>query len=318
MVPAIRSVGDRVTLVRTATYEHGIAWGEAHGVDTVVTDLEEALTRHDIDAVYIASNNKQHREHAETAAALGKHILAEKPLALDVADCRAMVAAAESAGVVLATNHPAPASSVFHEVRAAIDRGMVGVPQAVRIHNTFQLPPRLQGWRMTDAVAGGVVHDSMSHDAVAVNMLLDRVAVDVTARGVGHRDAPDVPEAVVACGLWEGDVLVEMHAAYNNGHLLSNVEVLGTEGALRTTNWLGWAAVESQGEILLWTNGTANEVPVASRHNSYERTLRAFRTAVAGQGRPIVSGRDGARAVAVTAGITASLANGSRQQIETI
>jgi predicted dehydrogenase len=67
--------------------------------------LEELLARADVQAVLIASPNNLHREQTIAAAQAGKHVFCEKPMALSVADCDAMMAACEAAGVKLMVGH---------------------------------------------------------------------------------------------------------------------------------------------------------------------------------------------------------------------
>ena len=67
--------------------------------------LEQLLAREDVGAVLIASPNYLHKEHTLAAAAAGKHVFCEKPMALTVADCDEMLAAAERAGVKLMVGH---------------------------------------------------------------------------------------------------------------------------------------------------------------------------------------------------------------------
>jgi len=59
----------------------------------------------DVEAVYIATPHQYHREHVELAAAHGKHVLVEKPMALSLADCQAMIAAMRRAGCWLMVGH---------------------------------------------------------------------------------------------------------------------------------------------------------------------------------------------------------------------
>ena len=101
-----------------------------------------------------SSRNEQHREHVEAAAAAGKHVLAEKPLALSLADAQAMVQACRAAGVVMATNHHLPASPTHRALRRAVRDGLVGDVRAVRVHHAVALPERLAGWRIEDPVGG--------------------------------------------------------------------------------------------------------------------------------------------------------------------
>src|SRR5438093_6491582 len=54
-------------------------------------DLERALEKEQIDAVYVATPNSLHREHTERAARAGVHVLCEKPMAASERDCEAMI-----------------------------------------------------------------------------------------------------------------------------------------------------------------------------------------------------------------------------------
>src|SRR6516225_3132876 len=68
-------------------------------------DAEALCADRGIDAVYIATPHQLHRDHAVMAAQAGKHIIVEKPMALTLADCDAMIAAAEHNGVRLVVGH---------------------------------------------------------------------------------------------------------------------------------------------------------------------------------------------------------------------
>ena len=89
ILPAIRAVGGEAVVVRSGHAEHGSSWARANGVAESVTDLSAALDRSDVDAVYVSSLNTLHRSHVEAAARAGKHVLAEKPLAMNLLDARA-------------------------------------------------------------------------------------------------------------------------------------------------------------------------------------------------------------------------------------
>jgi predicted dehydrogenase len=64
---------------------------------------EEMLAADVVDAVYIALPNSMHADYATRAAKAGKHVIVEKPLAISVAECEAMIEAADAAGVFLMT-----------------------------------------------------------------------------------------------------------------------------------------------------------------------------------------------------------------------
>ena len=73
-----------------------------------------------VDAVYIATPHEYHAEHVALAASRGKHVIVEKPMALTLADCDRMIAAAEAAGVVLIVGHTASFNPGVHKMRQLI------------------------------------------------------------------------------------------------------------------------------------------------------------------------------------------------------
>jgi 1,5-anhydro-D-fructose reductase (1,5-anhydro-D-mannitol-forming) len=313
VLPAIRASGHSAVVVRSGNPDHAVRWAAENGVPEAVTDLRAAVERDDVDAVYVSSVNALHREHVEAAAAAGKHVLAEKPLALSLDDARTMVDACETAGVVMATNHHLPASPTHRALKEAVRSGAVGDVRAVRVHHAVQLPERLAGWRIDDPVGGGVVLDVTVHDAAAVAAILGRRALSVHAVGLNQDNDPGGPfDAVMTSAEWEDGVLVQTHDAYNNPHLPTSLHVLGTAGSLVAEDCNTGDPV---GSVTLWRDHVAELVELGQRDDLYEVTVRALAAAVAGEGQVIVTGDDGVRSLAVSLAVLESLRTGSRTQV---
>ena len=113
---------------------------------------EALLDAPDLDAVVVCSENVRHRALTEMAAAAGKHVLCEKPLATTVADGEAMIAACKRAGVQLMTAFPCRYSPVMQRLKAALDTGDVGEIVAIRGTNRGRNPG---GWFVNKAESGG-------------------------------------------------------------------------------------------------------------------------------------------------------------------
>ena len=308
VLPALRAVGDSAVVVRSGDRRHASAWAERNGVPRAVTELAAALERDDVDAVYVSSVNPQHHEHVLAAVVAGKHVLAEKPLALSLADAQDLVEACRRAGVVLAVNHHLPAAPTHRAVRRLVAEGAVGRVRAVAMQHAVQLPERLAGWRLTDPLGGGVVLDISVHDAAAVAAILGGHAREVTAVA-GNQDNPEGSpfDAVMTAATWDGGVLVQTHDAYNNRHAPTGLQVLGTDGALIAHDCNGGEPV---GTVELIRGGAREQVDVGPRQGLYEATMRAFGDAVHGQGGVIVSGEDGVAALAVALAVAESLRSG--------
>jgi predicted dehydrogenase len=122
-----------------------------------ITSLEAVLADPDVDAIEICTPHHLHADIAIAAARAGKHILCQKPLAKTLAECDAMIAAAQAAGVVLyygETNRTLPAAQAL---RQAIDAGRIG--QLTGVQATYA---HWQGgkylstaWRYDPQIAGG-------------------------------------------------------------------------------------------------------------------------------------------------------------------
>ncbi len=101
----------------------------------------EVLTLPGLEAVAIVSPNHLHRQQAELAAASGKHIFLEKPIANTVEDGRAIVKAARDAGVILQVGHHVRKYAAFRQAKELIDSGKLG--NIVAIEGNFSAPSGL-------------------------------------------------------------------------------------------------------------------------------------------------------------------------------
>ncbi len=310
MIPAFRTAGHEVVVVQSGADEWAHAYAGTHGIDAWTTSVVEAVTRPDVDAVYVSSRNEKHREQVEAAAAAGKHVLAEKPLALSVADARAMVDACEAAGVVMATNHHLPASPTHRAMKALVADGVVGEVRALHISHAVGLPDRLRGWRVDDPVGGGVVLDVFVHDMAATAAIIGGQARRVMSLSRGGNAVPDSVMSVVE---WDDDVIVETHDAYDNYHLPTYLEILGTDGAIRST---GCMTGDPVGDVVVYRGLEATLVDLGDRDDLYLTTTRAFERAVREGADPLVTGRDGVKSLAAAMAAQASLASGCAAEVE--
>jgi predicted dehydrogenase len=101
----------------------------------VFADAVELCRNADVDAVYIATPSWLHREHAIAAAENGKHIICEKPLALSLADCDQMVAAAKRHGVKLVAGHTHSFDAPIRAIQKLVMTGEVGKLHAINSWN---------------------------------------------------------------------------------------------------------------------------------------------------------------------------------------
>jgi len=166
------------------------------GVDAVFTSAAEMLAHSDIDAVDICTIHDQHAPLAIAAARAGKHVLLEKPMAVSLAECRAVVEAAEAAGVTFMVAQQLRHVPSYVGLRRRIQAGELGRIWSARC-DTFlsaaladarRAPPIERGWWGFDGKrgGGGVVTMLSVHHLDLLRYLVGEVARVDARSWTGH------------------------------------------------------------------------------------------------------------------------------------
>ena len=259
--------------------------------------MKELVESKDVDAVYISTTNELHRDQVFAAAAAGKHVLCEKPLALSLKDARAMVAECRKRGVVMGTNHHLRNAATHRAMREAIKAGRIGKPLFARVFHSVYLPPHLQGWRLDRPEAGGgVILDITVHDADTLQFVLDDEPKSVVAMtshgGMGREGLEDGAMGVIR---FSNGVLAQFHDGFTTKYATTGFEVHGEAGSLIGRDCMTQAP---KGDVILRT--AAGEEPLKLDHeNLYARSIRLFEDAVQGRGAPSATGEDGVKSLSV-------------------
>ncbi|HZZ41455.1 MAG TPA: Gfo/Idh/MocA family oxidoreductase [Tepidisphaeraceae bacterium] len=138
--------------------------GVENGIEHTFTDHREMLKRDEVQAVVVATPNFTHRQIVLDAVAAGKHVLCEKPLALNYAEALEMYRAAEKAKVRHMTAFTYRFVPAVRYMRHLVDAGAVGKPYHFRANRFQDWGDRNVGWRQVDKLAGsGELGDMLSH-----------------------------------------------------------------------------------------------------------------------------------------------------------
>ncbi|WP_298369743.1 Gfo/Idh/MocA family oxidoreductase [Azospirillum sp.] len=311
MIDAFRAQPDgAVVAVMSANAERGAAYAARHGIASAYDRLDALLADPAVNAVYISTTNELHRDQAIAAAKAGKHVLCEKPLALTLADARAMADACAAAGVRFATNHHLRNAATHRAMRQAIKDGLIGTPIAARVAHAVFLPPHLQGWRIDKPQAGGgVILDITVHDADTLRFVLDDEPVEVVAMsqrdGLGQEGLED---GAMTIARFRSGLIAQIHDAFTVRHGGTGFEVHGSAGSLIARDVMTQRPV---GSVLLRTADGERELSL-SPENLYVRAVRAFHDAIRGQGAPAADGDDGLRSLAFALAVREAAATGRR------
>lgn len=119
--------------------------------------LASLLRRDDVDAIVITAPNDQHAPIIESAAAAGKHVYTEKPVAVELADLRRIRRAVRDSGIIFACGHSARRLSGLREMKRILDSGEAGSPSMVEavFGNERGLELKEGDWRADPAQSPG-------------------------------------------------------------------------------------------------------------------------------------------------------------------
>lgn len=207
------------------------------GISKRFSDYNQALQEDSIEAVIVATPTKYHKEVAVAAAKAGKHILCEKPMAMDEFECDEMIAAAKENDVQLHMAFMRRFDSSFIQAKEMIDNGEIG--DVVLVKSLTHGPSIPQRWQYDIGKSNGPLAEVNSHDIDTVRWFSNSEFASVYALAGNFRcpeaqdEYPDFYDNVIMVGsLTNGkqgfvDGAVSVRYGYD-----ARVEVLGQKGII--------------------------------------------------------------------------------------
>ncbi len=275
---------------------------EKFGISVRCPSLEDALENADFDAVVITTPTFTHARLAITAANAGKHLLLEKPMAMSLEECDAIIAAAERNGVILQLGFMRRFDPEFVAAAARIEAGEIGRPMLIKslTHGPGLPPP----WARDLKTSNGNLAEVNSHDWDCVRWLMgsnpERVYAEVAnfkgeARGVHTEHFYDTALVTIrfeSGGLGSISSVCPCDYGYD-----ARVEIIGERGIMQIGEMKGRA-------IVVCTNRDQGLITPIYRtwpqrfEWGYIREMEHFAHCITTGTQPRVGGTDGRWAVA--------------------
>jgi predicted dehydrogenase len=206
---------------------------EPYGV-RVWTDFAEALKDPEVDAVYVATPVFLHAPQTIAALRAGKHVLCEKPMAMNYEEASAMQHAAEETGRTLGIAYYRRTYPKVQRARQLIAEGAIGKPVLAEInnHTWFDDINGPRGWLLNKSMAGGgPLYDIGSHRIDLLNYFFGKPArVSAHCANVVHqREVEDAATVIIdyECGV-RGVVDVRWHSKMERDEF----RIIGTDGEI--------------------------------------------------------------------------------------
>ena len=276
-------------------------------------DSAEALCRSpEVDAVFIATPNACHLQDVLVAAACGKPILCEKPMAMNADECRQMVEAARTAKVLLGIAQVFRFEDSTAWFREHVGAGNIGKPVFARSEFSFRVDrthPRV--WINDPKIAGGgPVADVGVHCIDALRFILQDEVLRVSAREIAGNPGNVEAGAALLLEFSRGTlatVMVSFRAEYR-----TPLELIGSTGVLRAENAL---TVDRPVQLELCRDGAVVEAKTVSNQLSYARQVDAFAAAVEGKANFSIPGEEGWRNQQILDAAYKSMKSGRTEEV---
>jgi predicted dehydrogenase len=290
IAPALRDLENcELVAVSRADAARAESFAAEFGAKRWHADWRGLLEDPEVEAVYVATPVHLHAAQSIAAAEAGKHVLCEKPLALNVAECERMNAAAEANGVLLGVAYYRRFYPAVERVREMLESGEIGVPVVAQV-NAFErfdpAPEHPRRWLLDRRQSGGgPMFDFGCHRIeVLVNLFGDVTAVRALAGNVLYeREVEDTACALLRFGRGTQAVLSVTHAAREPQDTL---EIFGSEGSLR-------ADVLNEGRLRVRTKDGERFESHPPHANLHQPLIEDFASAVVEGRPPRVDGRVG-------------------------
>jgi predicted dehydrogenase len=276
------------------------------------SSYESILDDRGVEAIINTTPNNVHLDTTRAAAAAGKHVFLDKPIANSIADARALTRACRDARVVLALGYQRRRESQFRWIRRQIDDGVFGklVNAESNISRDRLGKIDLSSWRYTaEGMPGGVMLQIGIHYSDVLEYLMGPIkAVNGRfAQLVLPGDNPDVASLVLE---HENGALSTLNASYASASEYYLMNIYGKEASAYYDL--------HQGLRFLKRGSERPEVVPVTKIDAFVDELEEFAAAVRGEAEPEMDGERATRSLAVIRAGIVSAREGRRVEVAEI
>jgi len=296
LAPAIRESPFAIPYaVASRTAEKAKAFAQEHGFQKTYTSYEALLEDPEVDVIYIPLPNGLHCEWTIKALKAGKHVLCEKPLADDVAQCKKMIAAARKNGRQLMEAFMYRFHPQTSKVKEVLTSGAIGEVRVVRAAFGFPLNQEVPNVRLAADLSGGCLMDVGCYCVNAIRYFFGEEPITVS--GYAARGSAKGVDLTFA-----GTLIFTNHRAgiFNSSFetvLDWRVEIVGTQGRILVPS--PWKPSAELASFAVEVKGEPQVVEVKDGGGLYHSEVNHFSQCVL-EGRPVaVPPDDGMRNMAV-------------------
>ncbi len=239
IAPAIRaSAHSELVAIQKRSLEAARQKATEHNIPLAFDSVEKLVRHQDVDAVFIVSANACHCSETLAAARAKKHVLVEKPMALNVAEAKKMIEACKKQRVKLMVGHMIRFSPLAHRIREVILSGTIGRVTYVRTDFVYDGRTSHRRWLQDMRVAGGgPLFDIGVHCLDTLRYILQKEIVSLSSHLEPYPTKTRTESTVSLSLKFSGGTIASIYCSYDAPIRRSVIEVIGTEGTMMATQF---------------------------------------------------------------------------------
>jgi predicted dehydrogenase len=235
--PAAIIEGLGVSAVAARDAVRAASFAETNGIPRVQADYNALLASDTVDLVYIGLPPSGHARWTIAALEAGKHVLCEKPFAMNAAEAQAMVDTAKRTGKILIEAWHYRFHPLFARVLEVLDSGAIGAVQGIRAHFNVRILPEPGEIRYDPTLGGGAMMDLGCYCVHWARSVMGEEPAVLSAAAIRHETGVDA--RMDAMLVFPGGVRAEVSAAMSGRPaegLDAELEITGERGKLTVVN----------------------------------------------------------------------------------
>ncbi len=235
IMPAIRSANNsELVAIQKRSLDSAKDKAEEHSIPFYFDSVEALVASTEIDAVFIVSANSQHYRETLLAAESKKHVIVEKPMAVNFLQAKEMIEACEKYNVKFMTGHMLRFSPLLQRMKEIVNSGLIGEITFAQSHFVYDAQMSQRKWVLDKKNAGGgPLFDIGIHCLDSMRFVLnDDQIVNVNNFMNPQHTETGVEKTSVLSFQFSKGTIGSVYSSYESSYRQSYIEFFGTKGSI--------------------------------------------------------------------------------------
>jgi predicted dehydrogenase len=235
IMPAIRLTSNsELVAIQKRSLDSARSKGEEHSIPLYFDSVEAIVSSKEVDAVFIVSANSHHHRETLLAARAKKHVIVEKPMAVNFLQAKEMIEVCEANNVKFMTGHMLRFSPLLQRMKEIVTSGIIGEITFAQSHFVYDAQLSQRSWLLDKKNAGGgPLFDIGIHCLDSMRFVLndDQIVKVNNFMNPQHTETGVEKTSLLSCQFSKGTI-GSVYSSYESSYRQSFIEFFGTKGSI--------------------------------------------------------------------------------------